>query len=648
MATDDRNIYDSDTFSFAAYRWNERGRSLASRYFTAQRVVNVLMVALIILAGWWAVPQGSIMPGGLACVFAAVVALWVCLRLAVAAASGRRAQHLDPDARHDYVLYAYHHLGFNDAKGRARSLLLLAQMDVLRGRYDLARQALEAVDAEQLEGRRIKLYDLLWIATCAYGDTGTGVDGRGTPSQPGAGLAYARPDGSGPQAPERPEGSNEAHAWYLRYTGISSGTRPATAGGHATVEKSAPRASQAARHAPAAGTATGKAIADQDLPDDTVRDWAAGTADEAAVQRAVAQLATRPKRNPLAPAVYGLMLAHLLFFLGVWLGAEQSGGWYVRIGYAEVAGTLAALFLIALVPWTLWLAYARAKRAGTRPHGWRRVLAVVLRIVAVLLALVLSAYMVLGVMVDTDGSERTVATGMEDSSTGRSYDYLVVRWNGYAPGDATTERYYRASDPILMESWPTAQLYDTSSDPSQGDACTADGAAAADGSDQSEQSGSAADGESNTSTDSSEATDDGTATSTDGAGDDSDPSKRLTEGVISNSQGYSQAVQNQMQAVYLYLVGQGTLQDMSLSFGADAKGNAYAVVSSGTEERDGATVQVEHRLYDNGEAVWEGSIKEEVVLEKVYLNSGYDTELEGFYLIDPVSLDVIDEHRTSW
>lgn len=39
---------------------------------------------------------------------------------------------------------------------------------------------------------------------------------------------------------------------------------------------------------------------------------------------------------------------------------------------------------------------------------------------------------------------------------------------------------------------------------------------------------------------------------------------------------------------------------------------------------------------------------EELVLEKVYPDGGYETELVDFYLVNPETLEVIDEQKSSW
>ena len=88
---------------------------------------------------------------------------------------------------------------------------------------------------------------------------------------------------------------------------------------------------------------------------------------------------------------------------------------------------------------------------------------------------------------------------------------------------------------------------------------------------------------------------------------------------------------------------------MSFTKTAKAKGEYYAMLSETTEEKDGTTVNVNYCLYDNGSKTDENNNTfEELVLEKVYPDGGYETELVDFYLVNPETLEVIDEQKSSW
>ena len=108
-------------------------------------------------------------------------------------------------------------------------------------------------------------------------------------------------------------------------------------------------------------------------------------------------------------------------------------------------------------------------------------------------------------------------------------------------------------------------------------------------------------------------------------------------------------LQDEMRAVYQYIQQQNPLPDMNFTYTANAKGENYAILSETTEEKDGTTVNVNYCLYDNGSKTDENNNTfEELVLEKVYPDDGYETELVDFYLVNPETLEVIDEQKSSW
>ena len=51
----------------------------------------------------------------------------------------------------------------------------------------------------------------------------------------------------------------------------------------------------------------------------------------------------------------------------------------------------------------------------------------------------------------------------------------------------------------------------------------------------------------------------------------------------------------------------------------------YAVIYSGSEDKDGSAVPFELGLYDNGEKEEGGETQWEIVLEKVYPSGDYET-----------------------
>lgn len=68
-----------------------------------------------------------------------------------------------------------------------------------------------------------------------------------------------------------------------------------------------------------------------------------------------------------------------------------------------------------------------------------------------------------------------------------------------------------------------------------------------------------------------------------------------------------------------------------------------------TETRDGNSIVVKYNLYYNKEKMDANNTNcDEFVLEKQYVNGKYETEIIDFYLVNPDTLEVIDEHKTTW
>ena len=108
-------------------------------------------------------------------------------------------------------------------------------------------------------------------------------------------------------------------------------------------------------------------------------------------------------------------------------------------------------------------------------------------------------------------------------------------------------------------------------------------------------------------------------------------------------------IQNAMLAVYNYLQENNALQNMAFSYTANAKGEVYGIVSETQETKDGNTVNVRYCLYDNGAKTdADGNSCEELVLEKVYPDGNYETELVDFYLVNTDTMQVTDEQKNTW
>lgn len=105
----------------------------------------------------------------------------------------------------------------------------------------------------------------------------------------------------------------------------------------------------------------------------------------------------------------------------------------------------------------------------------------------------------------------------------------------------------------------------------------------------------------------------------------------------------------EMQAIYNYLNSTNSLQQMELSYASNAKGEIYAIVGSGTETKDGNSIVIKYNLYYNKEKMDANNTNcDEFVMEKQYVNGEYETEIIDFYLVNPDTLEVTDEHKTTW
>lgn len=550
------NIYADDRSALDGYSWDPQAHKLVRAFNISRWVLAAITLLLVLCTFWWGsstLVDGGLEVTGVVVILFSAFLMGVGARLALFRTLRNRVIQQSPRTRHDWNLYLYHRRLHNRPNKQNRVLLLLASADVQDGRYDLALQALSEIDTSGFTGEQLKYSYLLELVATAYGTRQT----------------------------------EAAKIWYERYLGIPVSSTNA-------VKSEGIKSGVRYRHN---AEQTGGYTWVFPSPE-VVRSWILGETPESEIRATIGHVIPLEQRSAFAPLFFCGMLAHCTFFTGVWLGITNS--WHLRIHYLEIAGLLDALFITVLVIWILVYRYRHQRKA---PQGGRRAATILLRIVVVAAALFISAAIGKGVTFDSDASERTIATGVADSASGKTYDYLAVHWN--APyGNEGADSYYRTRDFILMESWPAAATYDHAGDntpsPESADASS-------------------------------------------GIGASSEPTS-----TISDSQGYSAAVQNEIQAVYLYLQSQNALNNMSLSFQADAKGNTYAVVSTGSEDRNGASIAYEYRLYDNGEQVSNGVVQEEIVLEKCYPDGEVDTETEGFYLVDLVDLTVTDEHKTSW
>ena len=75
----------------------------------------------------------------------------------------------------------------------------------------------------------------------------------------------------------------------------------------------------------------------------------------------------------------------------------------------------------------------------------------------------------------------------------------------------------------------------------------------------------------------------------------------------------------------------------------------YVISYRSNQTKDGNTVNVRYCLYDNGAKTdADGNSCEELVLEKVYPDGNYETELVDFYLVNTDTMQVTDEQKNTW
>jgi hypothetical protein len=317
--------------------------------------------------------------------------------------------------------------------------------------------------------------------------------------------------------------------------------------------------------------------------------------------------------HPVAILAISLMLSHSLAFIGMLYGLNTEAGWKLRCGYASAAGFLASLS-IAVLGILLARAVAKAPLYG-RNGKPSKVLRAALGACAVITALCLALQVAIDGPLMHDGKERMLAEDVPDSYTGQTYDFIAVDWPGYDPDETTTD-YWRTRDPFFMEKWSEARYYDSErqqvtmpdADTSRDDADDADASSASE--------------------DASGATADIGMTDTEYAG-----------------------MEQRMQVLASYLAEHAIVPKTGVfEMDADAKGNPYASLGTGTDIEGDKSVTVEYRILSNGETSDEqGNLVESFVVEKWHPeDAGREVEIVGFYLVDEKTNAVTDEETTSW
>ena len=142
-------------------------------------------------------------------------------------------------------------------------------------------------------------------------------------------------------------------------------------------------------------------------------------------------------------------------------------------------------------------------------------------------------------------------------------------------------RYYRSPDFIFMEEWSEAIYYDTEANLPEAGGEELNTASAVSGN--SAESGG---------------TDQETGSSSLSVFTGDSAVSGYDSGADSDG---SFSAQNAMQAVYEYLKNNGAYQELRISYSANAKGDLYARIGSGSEAQGTEERSYELRLYDNGE-----------------------------------------------
>ena len=306
------------------------------------------------------------------------------------------------------------------------------------------------------------------------------------------------------------------------------------------------------------------------------------------------------KEHPMRIGIITVILAYSTFFYGLWYGINRDMGYEVRYTFAEISIAVVGIGLAVLIIWGIASLYRHNCQELAVQSGKSRVALIIVYGAAAIFALLILGMSSLSVVLGTDGIE-TVTD--HDSK----YTYITVQ------EDYGGERRYRANNPFVMQSMDSLWL---SSD----------------------------------TTDADENNEEAPDTNT---GDSSETEDRQSEDTVEDFETEGQhdglMIQNAMLAVYNYLQEQNTLQNMAFSYTANAKGEVYAVISEAQETKDGNTINVRYCLYDNGAKMdADGNSCEELVLEKVYPDGNYETELVDFYLVNADTMQVTDEQKNTW
>lgn len=309
------------------------------------------------------------------------------------------------------------------------------------------------------------------------------------------------------------------------------------------------------------------------------------------------------KEHPVRISVITLILAYSTFFYGLWYGINRDMGYEVRYRFAEISIAVITISLAILLIWGIVSLYRHNCQTLSIQPGKNRVALIIIFGAAAIFTLLIIGMSGLSVVFGMDGAE--TVTGHDSK-----YTHITVQ------EDYGGERRYRTNNPFIMQSMDGLWWSSDSSD-------------IMDAEEDNEESSDAD-------------TEDSPVTEDTQNGD-------VVEDYEAEGQHDGLTIQNAMLAVYNYLQENNALQNMAFSYTANAKGEIYGVVSETQETKDGNTVNVKYCLYDNGAKTdADGNSCEELVLEKVYPDGNYETELVDFYLVNTDTMQVTDEQKNMW
>ena len=310
------------------------------------------------------------------------------------------------------------------------------------------------------------------------------------------------------------------------------------------------------------------------------------------------------REHPIRIGIVTVILAYSTFFYGLWYGINRDMGYEVRYTFAEISIVVVGIGLAVLIIWGIVSLYIHNCQELAVQSGKSRVALIIVYGAAAIFALLILGMSSLNVVLGTDGIE--TVTGHDSK-----YTYITVQ------EDYGGERRYRTNNPFVMQSMDSLWLSSDTTDEA---------------------------GDQGVNTTELPDSDTGDSSVTEDAQNGDEVEDSETEG-----QQDGLTIQNAMLAVYNHLQEQNAFQSMAFSYTANAKGEVYAVVSETQETKDGNTVNVRYCLYDNGAKTdADGNSCEELVLEKVYPDGNYETELVDFYLVNADTMQVTDEQKNTW